>query len=106
MSSEILDDVLKRLDKLGLDKRKKVLDRLIAANVFDSEPKKNRKQTIPPATKFDSEKSSQATTNEAAILNWHESKGGTYERERSEYKNFSLNLVGNQLHCPTACIGV
>lgn len=73
-----------QLDKLGSDKRKKVLDRLIAANVIDSELKMREKPTSTSPTKVSGRKSTEATQDEVEILDLHEPKMGAYKKKRSK----------------------
>lgn len=83
-SSEILDDVLKQLDKLSLEKRKKVLDRLIAANLIGSDLKTQTKPTSASTTEAHRKKSTEGFQDEIEILNLREPKMGSYKNKRSK----------------------
>lgn len=84
-SSEILDDVLKQLDKLSPEKRKKVLDRLNAANLIAL---KTQTKQISPSTTETQKISTEGSQDEVEILDMHEPKMGSYKKKRSK-----LNLL-------------
>lgn len=79
-SSEILEDVLKQLDKLGTEKRNQVLKKLkgsVAHKNDDEATDKSQK-----ATKKSTD--SETVQDEVEILDLNEPKMGTYKRKRSE----------------------
>lgn len=79
-SSEILDDVLKQLEKLSPEKKKKVLDRLTAANVIGSDSKLQNA----PTTETHEKRPTEASQDEVEILNLHNPKMGIYKMKRSK----------------------
>lgn len=92
-SSEILEDVLKQLDKLGSDKRKQILNKLAASNLITDPDLKNQVQEFAASQKSTGAKgkstASITTTtepiqDEVEILDLHEPKLGTYKRKRSK----------------------
>lgn len=83
-SSEILDDILKQLDKLSPEKRKKVLDRLTAANVIGADLKSQTKQTAASTTETHRTKPTEASQDEVEILDLHNPKMGIYKKKRSK----------------------
>lgn len=70
-SSEILEDVLKQLDKLSPDKRKKVLDRLTVANLISSDLMTPTNQTNTSTTVVHDKISTGNATDEVEILDLH-----------------------------------
>lgn len=84
-SSEILEDVLKQLDKLSPGKRKKVLDRLTAANVIGAELKTQTKQITTSTTETHRTKPTEASQDEVEILDLHNPKMGIYKKKRSKF---------------------
>lgn len=88
-SNEILDDVLRQLDKLSTDKRKQILNKLAVSNLIaDSDIKNLDKITsTTPKSKVTSAKQSreaESIQDEVEILDLHEPKLGTYKRKRSK----------------------
>lgn len=94
-SSEILDDVLKQLDKLSPENRKKVLDRLTTANLIGSNSKAQAKQTVASTTEAHREKSTDDSQDEVEILDLHKPKMGSYRKKRSKLNLLFLNSVRN-----------
>lgn len=84
-SSEILDDVLKQLDKLSPEMRKKVLDRLTAANVLSSDLKTHTKLKNEATTETHGTKPTEASLDEVEILDLHHPKMGIYKMKRSKF---------------------
>lgn len=85
-SNEILEDVLKQLDKLGSDKRKKILKKLAASNIItdpDIQKSEEAMSTSPKPKTVDAKKSHEIQ-DEVEILDLHEPKMGTYKRKRSK----------------------
>lgn len=69
-SSEMLDDVLKQLDKLGPEKRKKVLDRLTAANLIDTTQTQTEQSNASIKVVY-GEKSAKIAQDKVEILDLH-----------------------------------
>lgn len=83
-SSEILDDVLKQLDKLSPDKRQKVLDRLNAANLIGSDLKTPAKQMSVSTTVARTEKTTEIAHDEADVSDLHTPKMSTPNNKRGK----------------------
>lgn len=83
-SSEILDDVLKQLDKLSPAKKRKVLERLTAANLIDSDLKAPTKQPSTSTAEVYSKKPFRKSQNEAEIPDLREPITDTHKRKRSK----------------------
>lgn len=91
-SSEILDDVLKQLDKLSPQSRKKVLDRLTTANLIgaDLKTQTQTKQTSPSTTEAHRKNPTDGSQDEVEILDLHEPKMGSYKKKRSKLNLFKI----------------
>lgn len=90
-SSEILEDVLKQLNKLGTEKRNQILKKL-KSSVADTSDKEvaNQKDTNPTSktqklSDIKKATDTESVQDEVEILDLHEPKLGTYKRKRSEY---------------------
>lgn len=85
-SSEILDDVLKQLDKLSPEKRKKILDRLIAASLIDSDSKTTTERINSSTRMAYTEKTTEMSQDEVKILDLHKPKMSVHHKKRRTYK--------------------
>lgn len=99
-SSEILEDVLKQLDKLGTDKRNRILKKLkgsLALQGTDVEETTER-STMPKLEKFVSTEKvtdTESIQDEVEMLDLHEPKMGSYKRKRSMYRRPTFVLLIN-----------
>lgn len=83
-SSEILDEVLKQLDKLGAEKRSKILKKL---NGSSNEKVRQKSSISPKSEKLAASIKKSADTDsqdEVEVLDFDEPKLGTYKRKRSK----------------------
>lgn len=89
-SSEILEDVLKQLDKLGTEKRNQILKKLkgsVAHQNDDEATDQHVSSASPKSQKASVTKKptdSETVQDEVEILDLNEPKMGTYKRKRSE----------------------
>lgn len=89
-SSEILEDVLKQLDKLGTDKRNQILKKLKASVAHNKDSEATDQyvsSTSPKSEKVGAttkSTDSETVQDEVEILDLNEPKMGTYKRKRSE----------------------
>lgn len=72
------------MDKLSPEKRKKVLDRLTAANVIGADLKLQTKQIAASTTETHRAKPTEASQDEVEILDLHNPKMGIYKKKRSK----------------------
>lgn len=83
-SSEIFEEVLKQLDKLGAEKRSKILKKL---NGSSNEKVRQKSSPSPKSEKFTAAIKKPADTesqDEVEVLDFDEPKLGTYKRKRSK----------------------
>lgn len=89
-SSEILQDVLKQLDKLGTEKRNQILKKLKSSVANKNDEEEIDQQVSSTSEKLQSSIVSKKTSNlesvqdEVEMLDLNEPKMGTYKRKRSE----------------------
>lgn len=101
-SSEILDDVLKQLDKLSISKRKQILKKLSVSNLITDLNVENTEKTtnispkLKPMSKTKHSPEIEPIQDEVEILDLHEPKMGTYKRKRSkslQHNQIFLNQI-------------
>lgn len=95
-SSEILEDVLRQLDKLGSEKRKHILNKLAVSNVIADSDDKNLdkiRSTTPRVTSAKQSRETESIQDEVEILDLHEPKLGTYKRKRSKFTSNTLRIL-------------
>lgn len=96
-SDEILEDVMKQLDKLGPKKRNRILQRLKGTT---NQLETNTAPTSAKLTMAKPTSNAESIQDEVEILELHEPKLGTYKRKRSKTifdRNFKryFNLYSN-----------
>lgn len=84
-SNEILEDVLKQLDKLGTEKRNQILKKLRGSIANKDNKDDQQESTSPKSQKLTTNKNSESDQDEVEILDLNEPKMGTYKRKRSEF---------------------
>lgn len=103
-SSEILEDVLKQLDKLGSEKRNQILKKLKGSlptkdvnNADDTVSGSAASSTTPKSDNVISttRQDTESIQDEVEMLDLHEPKLGTYKRKRSE-SSLLLDFNKNQ----------
>lgn len=96
-SNEILEDVLKQLDKLGTEKRKQILKKLVSSNIIEElEMDKSEKildaSSEPTIVDANKSQATESIQDEVEILDLHEPKMGTYKRKRSKIETKTLYI--------------
>lgn len=87
-SSEILEDVLRQVDKLGPEKRKQILKKLIASNLISDSNDNVTKAPNKSQQIVKNPEEGESVQDEVEILDLNEPKMGTYKRKRSKLRRF------------------